>query len=174
LGFQRITFGTRNLSWLCRLSTSENEPSNPWHYIIDTPEEIQKEIYSIERLITSHNMKPFITDLNLEIPLGKKYTAQDKLLKEYTLKTQSDEITLNNDTLSIIPKDHKTRSEVVLERKNNYWTYPQLFYYSSLTQNLLTLGNTSKEIIKFSYVTYSGKIKVKKVRSKYKTMYKFF
>ncbi len=143
--------------------TSENEPSNPWKYQIEVPEEIKNHIREIEKLISKHKEKPSITNKNIEIPLGKTNIIQDNILNEYYLKNNNSNVILENDILTIHTPKEIVQEEIILERQKDYWPYYQLLYFNQKEQNLLTIGNSKKESVKFSYHTISGKIKILKL-----------
>lgn len=140
--------------------TSQNNPSNPWAYVIDMPLEIKEKIEELERLVNEYPEVPQIKNNHYELSVGETLELQDAALANYKLTSSTDDVKLEGTTLTIAPSKETAYTQIVLELKNKiFWPRDMVVYYHSTGQDLLQPGRVD-HTIKLSYEATSGRVKL--------------
>ena len=140
--------------------TSQNNPSNPWAYVIDMPSAIKEKIDELERLNKEYPDVPQIKNKHYELSVGETLKLQDPALINYKLISSSDEVKLEADTLTITPTKETEYTEINLELTSKiFWPRDMVVYYHSTGQDLLQPGRVDYAI-KLSYEATLGQVKL--------------
>ncbi len=146
--------------------TSQNNPSNPWEYVINTPTEIKSAMNALDALVKKY--LSLMEDLNNEhydILIGGGVTIKNNNLNNFDLITSDEYVVLENGVLTISPTAAKDLTEITLKLKeDSSWAEEFIVYHSDNGQDLFQPGNL-KQTISFTYSVLSGSVRVYKYDS---------
>lgn len=143
--------------------TSQNNPSNPGAFKINTPEPIKSKMETIKSLVHNHKAMPSnLVGKNFELGLNKLFQIKDELLNNFEIERESSEVSLNGNTLTITPHDtSKKNVTLTLKKKYDYFPNGVIVYHHDKGQDLLQPGNVRSEF-SFSYESFAGTLNLKK------------
>lgn len=147
--------------------TSQNNPSNPWKYIIDTPAEIQSKMNEIENLVATYQRMPAFNSNHTKIGLGEKATFIDmsnNLSGYNVVGCENCNATIQGNNLIVTPTSTKS-GNVTLNKGSSAWNTDFIVYTSNTSQNLLVPGIIDPVSAKVSFEVVSGSLNLKKYDS---------
>ncbi len=142
--------------------TSQNNPSNPWAYVIDVPSEIKVKMNEILSLVQKHQQ--VLASLNgkhFEIAYNTSYSITDDNLRYAKLTDVNPEVVLNGNTLTITPRENGTKRVNLALKKEGTFRDDLIVYHHDKGQDLMQAGSVPTSF-SFTYESYAGSIKLYK------------
>ncbi len=144
--------------------TSQNNPTDPWKYVIETPSVIQEKMNEIERLIATNLETPLFQSNHAQIPVDTTYDFVDtkNRLQDFEVATcRNCFFSKNKNKLSISPIS-KEEGYVILAKRSEVWPADYIVYQSDAGQNLIVPGKVQLVNMQLSFEVVSGSFALKK------------
>jgi len=125
-------------------------------------DKFQPEITEINNLIEHYNKKPSFDNSTYSIVLGEQLNIKDKneILRDFSIDSPYAKIEEDN---LIITNLSVGKHTIILEKKDNYYNSPIIFYQSDNSQNLVETGDLDPIISKIDIIVQETTVNINKL-----------
>lgn len=138
--------------------TSRYNPSDPYKYVIDTPEEIEEHMDEIKKLVDNFLSLPKWNTKHALIPLSTSYNF-GKLNGFEVKKCENCTYSIQNKELVVTPIGREN-GKVLLEKKADRYEESFIVYEANDGQNIMVRGNLEPQTSEVTFDVVSGSLKL--------------